>query len=175
MYPASQEFVQMKRPKPLKLSDIKGGKPYICFCVATDNRLSLGVLTFYGVARKHTRQIGDWWIRSEKGPKGFPQNCPPIDGYESVHSLGLELGIDDNQHRVFDFNTDNMRILNDLVHRQDILAYLDLIGVSDYKSVLDVNKNLHQQLLENDPFYADSELFDDDEFEYEESRDGGIF
>lgn len=119
---------QKERPlkcKPLTLANIVSGQTYIAVCVAADGFMSVDYPTFLGRPIKHS---GTWWIRHEKRSRPISKLGMCCNGFGSVTDYGLDPKEKLNHHRVFRYNMRNRQILVDMVERQDLVAYLTLIG-----------------------------------------------
>lgn len=118
--------------KPVSIADVVAGQFYLKVGVAMDGQMWAEMLVFYGQPIKD--DIG-WWIRTEKKKpvrRHFDVLTSKIfSGFHSVSDYGLDLNSRYNHYRVFKFTEDNRRILDGLVSKQDLVAYLTLIGVED--------------------------------------------
>jgi hypothetical protein len=154
----------MRNPKVLSIADIKGGKPYICIRSYTDCSIDMEVRTFLGVPRKDLCSY--WWIRTSRyAQKKWRSNGSiTYSGWEPTSNLGLDTAYrSENEHRVFEFNTDNLTLLRKIVAEQDIRGYLTLIGISDPDKTIERNAKdeLEAQQLMDDLNY-DFDVYPED-------------
>src|SRR6185437_13616806 len=108
--------------KPLAMKDLVGGQTYIELEVAANGHMWLYTFVFCGQPTKN--RIG-WQIRTKQNREW--QN--PFYKDEFAADAGLEPTCRYSHHRTFKFNSKNKAMLDDLVARQDLIAYLTLIGV----------------------------------------------
>ena len=127
------------RLRPVEMSEIVAGQPYVEMEVWVNGNMALKTHVFYGQPIKHD---GIWCMRVaprselrdiERKLRGMMKlGRKVLRFHPSTHHSMSDRGLDPNRrsngHRVFRHNMENMRALEDLVRRQALREYLELIG-----------------------------------------------
>jgi hypothetical protein len=152
--------------------DIKAGTFYIYVSVAMGGTLSLSVMKLTG------RPFAHYW-RKPSSVKSSLKIKSTHYWDDSVHKTSdflSTLGIKDDfpaimWHRTFPFNETNKRILSGLVEKQDLRAYLDLVGIKISEDTLQEKLAMEKEMLESWDEMEAYGLFDDfGEYDVKEAK-----
>jgi hypothetical protein len=114
-----------KLPKPAKLKNFKAGIPYFEVSVTIDGSMMYLEEIFVPLGRIYSRgkNLG-LCFNSRTNINGRK-----MADYSFIDDCGLILHKCDTLHRTFRYNGKDYEILKEMVKRQDLAAYKELIGI----------------------------------------------
>jgi hypothetical protein len=143
------------------MKDLVGGQTYIECSVAMNGSMWLETFVVCGQPKKGP--IG-WQIRTSQ----YRSWKNPFFTDVFAADAGLDPDRRYNHHRTFKFNTKNKAMLDDLVKRQDLVAYLTLIGVENPAKTIERDQErwaFHQELDRELDSMMDDGPYDWDDFD----------
>lgn len=152
----------MKRIRPVTMSQIVGGQTYTYLIIDGSGQMRIEHGRFYGKPRK---SCGVWVIRVAKRETDQEKNEDEVLNFELVAGVGLDPQDRYNGSRVFRTNMRNDQILDDLVRRQALDEYLDLIVASTEEREFVAEQGLWNTLAEDQDDEDDWDDFDDEDYE----------
>jgi hypothetical protein len=155
------------RIRPVAMNELVGGQTYIYVAVDPDGFMQIEHLRIYGKLRKFK---GLWYVRYRERELLEDDFDDYLNNFFSTAVVGLEPDKRDSGHRLFRANMQNNQILEDLVRRQALVEYLELIDATEaeWKDFARRFEDDGEEEDENDPWVN---LADEDEG-YDDDDDG---